>query len=681
MHDVAFLQDLAVVMVVAGAVTVLFHRFKQPVVLGYILAGVIIGPHTPPFKLIQNEETIKTLGELGMVFLMFSLGLEFSLRKLRQVGLTALIAALLEIVLMLWLGYEIGRLFGWSTMDSLFLGAMMSISSTTIIVKALADLGKAKEKFAELIFGILIVEDILAIAMIALLSGVAMTGSLQTTDVLFSLGKLAVFLTAAVVIGLLTVPKVLSYVAKFKSDEMLLVAVLGICFGLCLATVKLDYSIALGAFLVGAVMAEARQIASIRRITEPLRDMFSAVFFVAIGLLIDPRVLVDYAVPIIVISVAVVVGQVVTCAFGTFVAGHDVRTAMRVGMGLAQIGEFSFIIAKLGVDLKVTSPFLYPIAVSVSAITTLSTPYLIKNADRIVVWFGQRAPRGLVGYLSVYTEWIGARAARPSSLAGRLLRRWSWQMALNIALCIAIFAGAVIVARSAPAWLTRIAGSSEVVNAIMWLTAAVLCLPLFIATFRKLQAVGLLIAETAVSQSAAGERAPAVRSVIAQVIPMAGIVAMALLVVALSAALLPPTDILLVLGGLILIVAGVLWRSFIKLYSKAQFALTETLSQPPAPHVEETPRSLTDLLAGAELKNIEIVPTSPAAGKLIAELRLRTLTGASIVAVQRDGASMVNPGPEDDIQPGDRVLLLGTREHLTAAEALIAGGTKEHPPK
>jgi len=247
---------------------------------------------------------------------------------------------------------------------------------------------------------------------------------------------------------------------------------------------------------------------------------------------------------------------------------------------------------------------------------------------------------------------------------------------LNIALCIAIFAGAVILTKNAPAWLTKLAGSRDVVNAIMWLTAAVLCLPFFIATFRKLQAVGLLIAETAVSQSAAGERAPAIRSVIAQVIPMAGIVAMALLVVALSAALLPPTDILLVLGGLILIVAGVLWRSFIKLYSKAQFALTETLSQPPAPHVDETPRTLSDFLAGAELKNLEITERSPAAGKLIAELRLRTLTGASIVAIQRNGANLVNPGPEDDIQRGDRVLLLGTREHLRAAEALIAGEAK-----
>ena len=681
MHDVAFLQDLAVVMVVAGLVTVLFHRFKQPVVLGYIIAGVIIGPHTPPFEMIHDRKTIDTLAELGVIFLMFSLGLEFSLRKLREVGSTAFIAAFLEIVLMFWVGYEIGRFFGWTTMDSLFLGAMLSISSTTIIVKALADLGKVREKFAQLIFGILIVEDILAIAMIALLSGVAMTGSLQTGDVILSLGKLSIFFVTAVVVGLLTVPRILSYVGRFKSDEMLLIAVLGLCFGLCLAAAKLGYSVALGAFLVGAVMAEARQIAAIHRLTEPIRDMFSAVFFVAIGLLIDLKILVDYAVPILVVTLAVVIGKVITCAFGTFIAGHNVRTAMRVGMGLAQIGEFSFIIAALGVNLKVTSPFLYPIAVTVSAITTLLTPYLIRSSDSLVAALGRIAPRGLVGYAELYTRWLGARATRPSSLAGRLLRRWSWQMALNIALCIAIYAGALILTQNAPRWLTNLAGSGDVVNAFMWLAASLLSLPLFIATFRKLQAVGLLIAETAVTQSAAGEKAPMIRSVIAQVIPMAGIVGMALLVVALSAALLPATDILFVLGGVVLIVAGVLWRSFIKLYSKAQYALVETFSHPPAPHAPEEPRAFSDMLAGAEIKNIEIADSSPAAGKLIAELRLRTLTGASVVAIQRDGASVINPGPEDDIQPGDRVLLLGTRDHLKAAEALLTGNPIEHPPK
>ncbi|HEY0552538.1 MAG TPA: cation:proton antiporter, partial [Verrucomicrobiae bacterium] len=371
MHGVALLQDLAVVMIVAGLVTVLFHQFKQPVVLGYIIAGVIIGPHTPPFQLIEDKETIDTLAELGVVFLMFSLGLEFRLRKLKKVGVTALIAATLEILLMFWVGYEVGQLFGWSKMNSIFLGAMLSISSTTIIVKALGELGKSKEHFAQLIFGILIVEDILAIVMIALLSGIAMTGTFQAQAVLVTTTKLVIFLAVALVAGLLTVPRLLGYVGKFKSDEMLLVAVLGLCFGVSLLAVKLGYSVALGAFIIGAVIAESREIGRITHLMEPVRDMFSAVFFVAIGLLIQPALLGHYAVPILVISFAVVVGKVLTCSFGAFVAGNDRRTSLRVGMGLAQIGEFSFIIAALGLSLKVTSDFLYPVAVTVSAITTL----------------------------------------------------------------------------------------------------------------------------------------------------------------------------------------------------------------------------------------------------------------------------------------------------------------------
>src|SRR5262245_5191260 len=330
MHTVTFLQDLATVMIVAGLVTIVFHRFKQPVVLGYILAGVIIGPHTPPFPLVHNEETIKTLADLGVVMLMFSLGLEFSLRKLRQVGVTAFIAALLEILLMLWLGYEIGRLFGWSTMDCIFLGAILSISSTTIIIKALGDLGKTKERFAQLIFGILIIEDILAIAMIALLSGIVVTGSLQIVQIGTTLGKLGIFLTATLVAGLIAVPRLLSYVAHFKSNEMLLVTVLGLCFGVSLLAVKLGYSVAFGAFIIGAVIAEAREIHRIEALIEPVRDMFSAIFFVAIGLLIDPKTLAVYWLPILVVTVAVILGKVSSCAFGAFIAGNDTRTSLRV---------------------------------------------------------------------------------------------------------------------------------------------------------------------------------------------------------------------------------------------------------------------------------------------------------------------------------------------------------------
>ncbi len=303
MHAISFIQDLAVIMLVAGVVTILFHRFKQPVVLGYIIAGFIIGPHTPPFGLIHDEGTIKTLAELGVIFLMFCLGLEFSLGKLFKVGATAFIAAFLEIVLMIWIGYEIGRWFDWNTMDSLFLGAILAISSTTIIVKALNDLKMKNQRFAQLIFGVLIVEDILGIGIIALLSSIAVSGTVSSGEVFSTVGKLSLFMIVALVIGILLVPRLLAYVARFESNEMLLITVLGLCFGFCLLVVKLEYSMVLGAFLIGAIMAESRQLLKIERLIEPVRDLFSAIFFVAIGLMLDPAVLLDYAWPIAVITV------------------------------------------------------------------------------------------------------------------------------------------------------------------------------------------------------------------------------------------------------------------------------------------------------------------------------------------------------------------------------------------
>ena len=238
MHDsvITFIQDLAVIMIVAALVTVIFHRLKQPVVLGYIVAGVLIGPHTPPFELIKDEHTIKVLAELGVIFLMFSLGLEFSFRKLLRVGATALIAAVLEIVVMIWLGYQIGLWLGWNNnLDALFLGAILAISSTTIIVKALNDLKMKNERFAQLIFGVLIVEDILGIGLIALLSGVAISGSVSGSDVFLTISKLTLFMIVAMLVGILLVPRLLAYIGKFRSNEMLLVTVLGLCFGFCLA--------------------------------------------------------------------------------------------------------------------------------------------------------------------------------------------------------------------------------------------------------------------------------------------------------------------------------------------------------------------------------------------------------------------------------------------------------------
>lgn len=673
MHSIAFLQDLAVVMIVAGLVAIVFHRLKQPVVLGYILAGMIIGPHTPPYALVHDQETIKTLSELGVILLMFSLGLEFSLRKLARVGVPALIAAVLEILLLFGIGYRLGHWFGWRAIDCIFLGAMLSMSSTTVIIKVLGELGKMKERFAELIFGILILEDILGIAMIGLLSSIAMAGKLSVMDVGVTLGRLGAFLAVALIVGLLTVPRLLAYVARFRSNEMMIVAVLGLCFGFSLLAAKLGYSVALGAFVIGAVIAEAREVHRVETLLEPVRDMFSAIFFVAIGLLIDPRMIVEQWRPVLAITAAVVVGKVLTCSFGAFVGGNDTRTSLRVGMGLAQIGEFSFIIASLGLTLKVTSEFLYPVAVAVSAVTTLLTPYLIRSADGVVNWFDRSAPPSLVNSLAIYTNWVGRLGERQPSMATKLIRKWVAQMLINVALITAVFIAAVYLGQHPPAWIGQLGLSDNWLKAAVWLAAAVLSLPMVIATARKLEALGLLVAQMKVKATEAGERTSAIRAVIAQVVPVVGTVILGVYILVLSAALRPTIEVLLILLLFTGIISYVLRRSFIKAYAKAQIALIETFAQPPPPRPGAAPKALQSLFHEADLEVFAIVAGSPAAGKLISELALRTRTGASIVGIERNGANLINPSADEELQAGDQLLLIGNRAQLQAARECLTG--------
>jgi monovalent cation:H+ antiporter-2, CPA2 family len=578
MHGIEFIQDLAVIMTMAALVTVVFHRLRQPVVLGYIVAGVIIGPHTPPFALIHDERTIHILADLGVVFLLFSLGLEFSLRKLARVGATAVVAALAEIVLMMWLGSGLGRLFGWTPMDALFLGALLAISSTTIIVKALDELGMKHERFAQLVFGILIVEDILAIGMIALLSGIALTGSAGVGDVAATVGKLGLFLVVALVVGLLVVPRLLAYVARFRSKEMLLVTVLGLCFGFCLLVATLGYSVGLGAFVMGAVIAESRELRAIEALVEPIRDMFSAIFFVAVGLLLDPAVMVAYAGPIAVITVAVVTGKVLACGLGAFVTGQPGRTAMRVGMSLAQIGEFSFIIASLGVTLGVTSGFLYPVAVAVSAVTTFLTPYLIRLSDPFAARLAGTLPEPVGRVLAGYSTWLAnLRPQGDRAALGRIVRRSALQVLVNLALVAAVFlAGAYAAPR-----LEALAGvrDARVRNAVVWAAALAVSLPFLVAAYRKIGALSLLLAEVAVKPRVAGQYTAGARRIVAEVMPLAAVVAIMLLVGALSSSILPPAELLVLVlaaGGCAL---ALLWWWFVRLHARLQVALLETLAE------------------------------------------------------------------------------------------------------
>lgn len=674
MHHSTLLQDLAVVMIIAAIVTVVFRRLKQPVVLGYIVAGVIIGKYTPPFILISDTHTIETLSELGVIFLMFSLGLEFSLRKLRSVGSTALIAAVLEIFVMVWAGYQLGRAFGWRPMDSIFLGAILSISSTTIIIKALEELGKTKDKFAGMIFGILIVEDLLAIVMLALLSGYATTGSMEMGDVAKTVGQLSAFLGTLLVGGLILVPRLLNWVAKFKSNETLLVCVVGLCFGVSLLALKLGYSVALGAFLIGSIIAEARQIVKIEALTHPVRDLFSAVFFVSIGLLIDPNLLVQYAGPILAITAVVVVGKVAACSFGAFICGNERRDSFRVGMGLAQIGEFSFIIAGLGLQKGVTSDFVYPIAVAVSVLTTLLTPYLMRSSDWVLAAIERKAPRKFVASLDAYTRWVGQlRENRRGGMAGNLIRKWTWHIGLNFLIVSAVFITAAGMKGRAHLWWPDAPGGEDGIKAMLWLAAMLLSLPMLIASVRKLEAMAMLISEAAVNREKAGDATDAYRAVIRNTVLIAGCAAFVLLLLVLSSTILPSWKVLIVLALMVVVAFIFLRRSFTRLYSKAQAALIETFSQPPPSHQPEMSTVIPAMMREAKLKTVVLGAASPGTGKLIVEMRLRSETGASIVGIERAGENIINPGPDEELKDGDRVLLLGTRAQLDSA-ALALGG-------
>lgn len=685
MHGLDFLQDLALVMIVAGMVTILCHRFKQPVVLGYIIAGLIIGPHTPPYNLIQDKGTVQILSELGVIFLMFSLGLEFSLRKLRKVGSTAFIAATLEIVLLMFVGYEIGRFFGWKPMDSLFLGAILAISSTTIIMKAFHELKLGKQKFAGLVFGILIVEDMLGIVLIALLSGIAKTGTLQGVDAAVTIGQLAVFLVVSLVIGLIAVPRLISFVARFASAEMLLITVLGLCFGFTLITVKLEYSLALGAFLIGAILAEAKELGKIETLMHPIRDMFSAVFFVSVGLMINPALILEHWVAIAVISVAVIVGKVLSCGLGTFLAGHDIPTSTRVGMSLSQIGEFSFIIAALGLTLGVTSGFLYPIAVSVSAITTLTTPYLIRASDPFSSWLTRVAPKTGLYYANLYTSWYAQfKTERREGPVRKILRRIMGQLGIFLSFIAGSLLAAAGLARLAKTYIPLAREWPIAVNSVFWLAAIIAVLPVYIAAFRKLKALGMILAELGITEKGNWEKRAEVRAIVANGFLTFALILLAGFTFGLSYAVLPSLYIMPLLALIVGLLVYFLRDSFNKVYFQGKAALAETFAKPAplgthdAPAVEPD-AEVVEMLRREEARLETLVLGAEMSGtsRTLRELELRTQTGALVVGIGREPiGTLINPAADEVLHAGDKVMLFGNSEQLENAFQLLSGGAE-----
>lgn len=374
------ISDLALILIVAGIVTIVFKRLKQPLVLGYIVAGFLAGPHMPYMPTVHETESIEVWSQIGVIFLMFTLGLEFSFKKIVKMGMKPIVAALLVMTFMIGVGSAVGNLFGWSDSDCLFLGGMLAMSSTTIIYKAFDDLGLRTKRFAAEVLSVLILEDMLGILLMVILSASAASAKFEGGELVGSLVSLGFFLILWFVVGVYVIPQFLSRTRRLMSGETLMIVAIGLCFVMVVLADKAGYSSAFGAFMMGSILAETLEAERIEHLVSPVKDLFGAVFFVSVGMLVDPQVLVDYWLPILVITVAILLGQSVFGTSAFVLAGHPLKTALRCGFSLAQIGEFAFILAALGLSLGVTSHFLYPVVVAVSIVTTFLTPYMIKAA-------------------------------------------------------------------------------------------------------------------------------------------------------------------------------------------------------------------------------------------------------------------------------------------------------------
>jgi len=385
MLETQLLTDLAIVLIVASLVSLLFHRLKQPIVVGYIIAGLIVGPYTPPFSLISQPEILSSLAELGVILLLFGIGLNFPLRKLREVGRAALLISSIEIALMFLLSLLVGNVMGWSLTDSVFLGAALASSSTAIIAKVLSDMGKLNETSSIIMLGVLVVEDLAVVLLLAAIQSAVSIGTISVEAILTLGVKIVLFLGGSLFIGWKAVTPFMARVLREESDELTITTTVGLCFAFSIAAYLLGFSVAIGAFIAGVVFANLREHEKVLSLTASLRDMFGAIFFVSVGALMDVTKFESYLLPTLMITLTMLGGKFAGCSLGTRIAGYDRYISVRVGMGMAQIGEFAFIVMKVGSDLGVTSPTLFATVGVVAIITTFLTPYLIRASYHLGV--------------------------------------------------------------------------------------------------------------------------------------------------------------------------------------------------------------------------------------------------------------------------------------------------------
>ena len=679
----AFLQNLAVVLCVAAVATVVFQRLHQPVVFGYLLAGMIIGPHIPiPF--VADPETVRALSELGVILLMFSLGLEFSIRKLVLVSQKAGAVALFECSVMVSVGYLVGQMLGFTRMESIFTGAITGISSTTIIVKAFQE-QKVKGRVVELVFGILIIEDLIAIFLLTILTTISRSGAVSPTDVLLTAIRLTMFLTALIGFGILTVPRAIRAVHKIGQPETMLVASIGICFAAALLALSFGYSVALGAFIAGSLVAESGHEVEIETLVRPVRDMFAAIFFVSVGMIIDPRALTEHWGAVLALTLAVIIGKVLAVTIGAFLAGHGRRTAMKAGMSLAQIGEFSFIIASVGVASGAVRNWLYAVTIAVSAITTLTTPLLIKLSNRAAASIDHWLPEPIQTVAALYGSWIervrnSPRAPTERSATNRIIRI----ILVDGALITAVVIGVDLEIDRLSEILGNMTGMpSTRLRFMVVLIAGLITVPLIYGLITSARALGNRLARRAFADAQKGKVDPAdaPRRALVILVQLAVVLAVGIPVVAITQAFLPPYQGAFVLALLTLLLLVALWRNASNLQGHARAGaqiIASALANQMASvdGTSDETKLLEDVnavLPGlGEPVAIRVVPQSIAVGKSLAQLNLRGATGATVLAIRRGTQQIPTPLGREVIRADDVVAVAGARDALAVARAIFA---------
>ncbi len=676
-HANVFLTNLAIVLCVAAVTTVVFQRLRQPVVLGYILAGLLVGPHVP-FPLVADDEIIRGLSELGVILLLFTIGLEFTVEKLLRVGAAAAIVAAVEVSIQIILGDLAGRIFGWSPRESLFAGAVVAISSTTIIAKAFAEL-RIGGRLRELVLSILIVEDLIAILLLAALTTLS-AGRLSAAELGITAGRLALFLGCVVVAGLLIIPRLVRAILKLDRPETTAVASVGICFAFALLAQRFGYSVALGAFLAGTLVAESQHGVSIEHLLQPVRDLFAAVFFVSVGMLIDPRLVRQHWAAILVLSAVVIAGKTVGVSIPAFLTGAGIRTSVAASMSLAQIGEFSFIIAAVGTSTRIVPDFFYPVAVSVSALTTLTTPWMIRASGPVAAWVDRKLPHALQTFVALYASWIdGLRAPGPRrTRAQRLVRLLLLDAALltaAVVLCARFFPDVVD-------WLRARGLGARAAEMIALATAIALTTPFLAGSVRLVGALALSLATQALPAGAPGkvDLAAAPRRALVVALQLAAAVALGLPLFAVARAFLPLAPTLALFAAAFVFLGIRLWLSVTQLQGHVRAGaqvLAAAFSQArgtPAAGSGAVEAEIGRVLPGlGSPVRFTLSQGSPAVGRTLASLNLRGATGATVLAIARAGEEVLVPTGHEILRVDDVLALAGTGEAVEAARALLSG--------